>query len=153
MLSVKKWEKFAGEYQIVSNRETLMQWHLQINKFKIFLSDSIFFGVHIPHCCCHWTRLCLDIKSFGCYNAKIVIHQELLICILSDTCYGKNIQLSVCFFSEFVMVHNGIITNYKEVKAFLVSHVSLNCPQLVINTKHQLTHLYGWYVLKDVCRR
>ena len=34
----------------------------------------------------------------------------------------KGFKLTHVFVSEFIVVHNGILTNYKDVKAFLVSY-------------------------------
>ena len=41
-----------------------------------------------------------------------------------------SVYISVCY-SEFVVVHNGIITNYKDIKLFLVSSSCVCCAYLV----------------------
>lgn len=39
---------------------------------------------------------------------------------LSENIYNNNYAF---LFAEFLLVHNGIITNYKDIKSFLVSSV------------------------------
>ena len=38
------------------------------------------------------------------------------------------------YFTEFVVIHNGIITNYKDVKAFLVSKIIQSILMKILST-------------------
>lgn len=47
--------------------------------------------------------------------------------LTSMNSFIHSLIMSVFLFVEFVVIHNGIITNYKELKAFLVSEIFTVC--------------------------
>ena len=78
---------------------------------------------------------------------------------LNITTYCISVYISVCY-SEFVVVHNGIITNYKDIKLFLVSSSCVCCAYLVkcqtLNNGHPdcntlLMVLYAFLISDSRC--
>lgn len=56
-----------------------------------------------------------------CQNPKENLSTIIAIHSIYQTSYSLSILLSLL---EFIVIHNGIITNYKDLKKFLVSKVS-----------------------------
>lgn len=83
---------------------------------------------------CIWqcdTFCCAVISALVMPLGHVVIDMKQML-IMAEKCI-KCDPMSLFVFQDFVVIHNGIITNYKEIKAFLVSVHMLGHSSLCTN--------------------
>ena len=72
----------------------------------------------------HFNHICITLQTLASHFKHFCITLQTLLHHTSNTFASPfKLFIIVCIFvfSEFLVVHNGIVTNYKDIKALLVS--------------------------------